>query len=294
MKIAASLLALLVTTASAQEDGTRQLWNTEFLKKRPEGPAPASATPHPAAHPKYKPVAPSFKTPAVTTPVGSGTMIGVTLWRIREATSADQPGSRLLVLPRPGEQKSATQERIDISSRITKSDGYRFTFEIPIIGYLYVIDREKYADGKMSDPYLIYPNWQTHAGDNVVAPGRLLEIPDRREVPNFFSIDAKPGQVAEVISFLVTPEPVPNLSIGNKPMRIDPGTYAGWEKKAAVKPERYELEGGTGAVISEAENQAGADPGTKVTQNDPLPETLYRVNAKPGTPILIEIPLNFK
>ena len=39
MKIAASLLAMFVMAAVAQEDTTtRQLWNTEFGKKRPAGP----------------------------------------------------------------------------------------------------------------------------------------------------------------------------------------------------------------------------------------------------------------
>jgi hypothetical protein len=75
---------------------------------------------------------------------------------------------------------------------------------------------------------------------------------------------------------------------------FDPALFASLEKKAATRPDRYEMEGGTGSTISVQENKAGADHRTTVTQNDPLPQTLYRVSAKAGTPVMIEIPLSFK
>ena len=239
--------------------------------------------------PKYKRIPPPVKNPVADAPIGSGTMLGLTLWRIRDATPADKPGTRLLVL---GKKKGeCTQERVDVAEPITPEHGYRFTFEMPASGYLYVIDRERYANGKLSEPYLIYPN---NAGDNVLVPGRLLEIPDRREDPNYFSIEAKPGQLGEVITFLVTPEPIPGLKFSHDPVLFDPALFASLEKKAAASPDRYEMEGGTGTTISVQENKAGADHSTTVTQSDPLPQTLYRVAAKPGTPVMIEIPLNFK
>jgi hypothetical protein len=167
----------------------------------------------------------------------------------------------------------------------------RLTVEVPATGYLYVIDRERYADGTLSDAYLIYPNEQTRQGDNVVAPGRLVEIPDRRDEPNAFTIrPSRPDQNAEVLSLLVSPEPLPNMKAGTKPMKLDAALYAGWEKKWGVKAERFELEGGAGQTITAKENQ----PGANVTQDDPLPQTLYRVNAKPGNAVLLEIPLQMK
>ena len=279
----ASLLALLAVAAAAQEDNTRQLWNTEFLNKRPAAATPAQ----PTAKPIYKPATPAKP---VAAPVGSGTMLGITLWRF-----SDQPGARtrVFVIPKPGEKKTGTLERVDVAAPIAKTDGYRFTFEIPANGYLYVIDREKFADGKLGDPYLIYPTARMRPGDNLVAPGRLLEVPDRVEEPNIFVIDAKPNQVAEVLSFLVAPEPIADLKIGNDPLRLDPALFASWQKNAGAVPERYVLEGGTGGAITETENKAAAER-TKVTQADPLPQTLYRVTSKAGTPIIVEIPLTFK
>jgi hypothetical protein len=284
MKIAASLLAALTVAALAQEDGTRQLWNTEFLKKRPA----ADTSARPAPQPTYKPIPQAVKSTAPASPVGSGTMLGLTLWRLRDPKPSE---TRVFVLKSKDESRERTQERIDVAAPITQTDGYRFTFEMPANGYLYVIDRERYADGKMSDPYLIYPN---AAGDNVVVPGRLIEVPDRREIPNYFTIAAKAGQTAEVLSFLVTPEPIPGLRFSHDPVSLDPALYASLEKKAATKAERYELEGGAGKTITESENKAGTDRQNKVTQSDPMPQTLYRINAKPGSPVMIEIPLEFK
>jgi hypothetical protein len=221
-------------------------------------------------------------------------MVGITLWEVRDAKSSDPPNTRLLVIPGAGQQKEGTQQRVDLAAPVTKTDGYRFTFEMPAKGYLYVIDREKFADGKLGDPYVIYPTGRMRPEDNLVAPGRLLEVPDRLERPNYFTIDAKPGQIAEVLSFLVMPEPIPDLKIGEQALPIDPERYASWQKSASDSPERYVLEGGTGSTITASENRAGADRANKVTQADPLPQTLYRVAGKPGTPVMVEIPLTFK
>src|SRR5262249_13141915 len=158
--------------------------------------------------------------------------------------------------------------------------------EVPTSGYLYVIDREQYKDGSMSPPYLIYPNWQTRTGDNVVAPGRLIEIPDRREEVKAFVLAPRADEVSEVLSLLVTPEPLTGLKIGDEPLKLDAAAYAGWEKKWGVQAEQFELTGGPDGAWSDKEVQAGGDHTVKLTQNDALPQTLYRLNAKPGNPVM--------
>src|SRR5262249_40745910 len=142
MRIATSFVALLGVVAIAQEDTTRQLWNTEFLKKRPAGNA---ATPK--AEATFKPVTESSKS-AVSAPAGSGRMVGVTLWRVRDPQPSDAPGARLLVLKKAGgNRKEQTEERVDVGAPISEEDSYRFTIEVPATGYLYIIDRERYGDG---------------------------------------------------------------------------------------------------------------------------------------------------
>jgi len=280
MKITASLLVLFAMAAIAQEGNTRQIWNTEIQKKRPAGTGAAPAAP------RYKPLAQAKS----AIPSGDGTVVGVTLWRMRDPKPSDGTGTRLLVLE-GDRSREQTPERVDSSMPLGNGDEVRLTVEVPSTGYLYVIDRERYADGKMSDPYLIYPNEQTRQGDNVVAPGRLVEIPDRRDRINVFTIRPnRPDQIAEVLSLLVSPEPIPNLKAGHDPLKLDATLYGGWEKKWAVKAEIAELDGGSGKSITEKENKVGAT----LTKDDPLPQTLYHVGVKPGSAVLLEIPLKLK
>ena len=48
--------------------------------------------------------------------------------------------------------------------------------------------------------------------------------------------------------------------------------------------------GGAGRTYTRAEKEAGAE-GRLLTQDDELPQTLFRVVAKPGSPLLVAVPL---
>jgi hypothetical protein len=291
--VVASILAQ-DKTAQPQDVTTRQIWNTEFLKKRPAGAGTANAN-NPNA--SYRPVGDPPKTP-VAAPDRGGVMLGVTLWRLRPGRSRDI-GARLLVLPPPGaktEPDSEVPERLDPNTPLNPEDKVRLSVEVPFKGYLYVIDREKYADGSFSDAFLIYPNRLTRQGDNVVAPGRVVEVPDSRDAPNYFLVQPQGKekvQTAELISFLVTPELLPNLKIGETALQLDKTQYADWEKKWGVKSQVLELQGGSGGAWTNQEKDAGQH-GIALTQDDPLPQTLYRVAADPGKSILLEVPLHIK
>jgi hypothetical protein len=221
-------------------------------------------------------------------------MLGVTLWRLRPERSKDTPGARLLVLPGPGEKgTNEVPERVDADTPLTPGDKVRLSVEVPYKGYLYVIDRERYADGSLSDPYLIYPNRVTLRGDNVVAPGRVVEVPDRRSSPNYFLVKpTRKDQTSEVISFLVTPEALPGMTIGDHALKLDNATYSKWEKDWGVKSQVLNLQDAAGAAWTDQEKKAG-DGGT-LTQDDPLPQTLYRVPSVTGKSILLEVPLHIK
>lgn len=301
--------ACLAASAQTSEEGIRQLWNQEFLQKRPAArptpsrkpivykparlvtPAVASAKPadpKPTGTTKASAVKPSGSTPA-----GSlmDTLLGVTLWRLRPPRPADDPNSRLLILEDEGEGGELVPERLNADETLAEGDRVRLTIEVPRSGHLYVIDREQYVDGTTSAPYLIYPNWQTRPGENVVAAGRVLEIPDSRDRPNHFRV--RPGradQVAELFSMLVTPEPLADLKIGRKPFKLSEEQYKGWETSYAVDVERFELEGGAGTA-STKEEIAAAAANTRLTQDDPMPQTLYKLTSEPGKAILVKVPV---
>ena len=280
-----SFLVILAAVAAIAQENTRQLWNEEFMKSRP----PGKAAPKPTVN--YKPVGPPK---AASAPVGSGTMVGVTLWKVRPAESTDKVKSRLLVLVRPGEKpKEEVPERVDPNTELVSGDQFRLTVEVPSSGYLYVIDREKFKSG-LGPPYLIYPNFQTRTGDNVVAPGRLIEIPDRRDEFNVFQLEPKPNQLGEVLSLLVSPQPIPDLKIGKEPLKLEAALYESWQKKWGVEAQQFELAGAEGQTWTDKESEAGANRTTTLTQEDALPQTLYRLSVKPGSTVLVEVPLKIK
>jgi hypothetical protein len=286
------VIALIAAAALAQE-GTRQLW-VDFSAKRPASTgAPATTRPKPIV---YKPVPGS---PSVTSasPGSAVRMLGITLWRLREPKPAEPlQGARLLVLERPGTQtREQVPERVESGTLLSPGDLVRLTVEVPSSGYLYVIDREEYADGTSSDPYLIYPNWQTKPGDNAVAPGRLLEIPDQRDAPNVFTLrPQRPNQTAEVLAMLISPEVIPNLKIGDQPTPLGLKMYEDWQKRWGVAAERLELAGGAGTTWTGTEKDAGSNHNHLLTRDDAPPQTVYRVAAKPGAPILVQVPLRIK
>jgi hypothetical protein len=289
------LVPLFVAAQGSEEEGTRQLWNSQFFQKRP-APAGKKAAP-PPANIVYKPVGTTKLTPTSSSPGVMETLLGITLWRLRPPKPADDPNSRLLVLVDPSStrQDELVPERVDIETPLSKNDKVRLTVEVPRTGYLYVIDREQYADGTTSPAYLIYPNHRTRQGDNAVAAGRVIEVPDQRDFPNHFTIlPTKPNQVAELLSMLVTPEPLEGIDTSKRSVQIPDEQLADWQKKFGVQAERFELTGGAGTAYSGVEKKAGSSGQTKLTQADPMPQTLYRVPAADGKAILLNVPVKIK
>jgi hypothetical protein len=279
---------MLALGVAAQEEFPRQLWNTEFIGKRPPGTGSA-------AKPNYKPAASANATAPAPSP-GDVTVLGLTLWRVRPPKPSDAAGTRLLVLESSSNNASEqVPERMGMDMVLSEGDRVRLSIESATRGYLYIIDREQYSDGTMSDPYVIYPNRLTRFEGNMVGPGRLIEIPNRDDRPNVFTLRAsRPGQTAEVLSVLITPKPLAEVKVGSQPMRLDSELYRGWEKQWAAKWERFDLEGGAGQVWTAQEQQVGAGNGGTLTQSDAPPENLYRINSRLGSPVLLEVPLQFK
>jgi len=181
---------------------------------------------------------------------------------------------------------------MEAGSPLAPGDRVRLTVEAPRSGYLYVIDREQYADGSSSAPYLIYPNFQNRPGDNAVAPGRLIEIPDRRAEPNHFVIrPTRADQTGELLALLVSAEPLKNLAIGSDPLELNKDEYAVWEKKVGGRRATFRVSRRRRKPWTEKERLAGASRDTRLTQGDAMPQTLYRVAAKPGGSILLKLPL---
>lgn len=276
----------------AQDDGTRQLWDTEFLQKRPK---PKSA-PKPRKKTSYRRVTPRVAAkpdPKLPAAPASESLVGVTLWRLRPAARADQETARILIHEKASEADTEwTPERVDVDTAIAEGQRIRLAVETPRDGYLYVLDREVYADGSTSAPVLIFPTLRTRGGDNRVTAGAVVEIPSLDDDPVYFTLaKSRPDHVAESLTILVTPEPLEGLKIEREARALPAAQVAAWERDWGAPVERLDLVDGVGTPYTGAEKAAGLDPKTQLTQEDPLPQTIYRVGGKPGAPILVSFAL---
>src|SRR5712692_9266413 len=146
--------------------------------------------------------------------------VGVTVWRLRPAQSSDE-GGRVLVQEGLKEAEW-TPERIEADTPLKVGDRVRLSVESPRPGFLYIIDREQYADGSLGEPMLIFPTLRTRGGDNRVLPGRLIDIPAQEDQYSYFTAQPAGGrrdQTAEVLTIILVPQPLP-LQIAAQPLKM--------------------------------------------------------------------------
>jgi hypothetical protein len=295
----------LQAMAQTQEGTSRQIVLEEFMRGRPAKSAETStAVSHSKARSRTRPSSATnrLKRPTYrrasgspsTRPAGSEEL-GVTLWRLRPSKQNDS-GARLLVMV-SSQQGEWTPERMEVDTRLKVGERVRISVESPRAGYLYVVDREQYADGSLGDAYLIFPTTRTRTGDNKVIPGKLVDIPAQEDTPNYFTLVPSPSrsdQVAELLSFIVTSQPLPSLPITDKPLKVSKSDIAKWEKMWSSEVERFEMEGGAGQAWTNEEKAASATSSSRLlTQEEPGPQTVYRISAKAAGSLFVTVPLRY-
>jgi hypothetical protein len=309
--IAAVGLCLIgVSIVRAQEENApRRLWDGAFLKKRAEAKTQAPASKKPAykrvktnkpatlnnasqnSHAQNTATQNKPDTAAQNKPAeeAEGEVIGLTIWRLRPSRSADDREARLLIEEGSSKEVEWTPERVEVDTIFASGERVRLGVESPRDGYLYVIDREQYTDGSVSDPYLIFPSLNNRDGANSVAAGKLIELPGRSSV---FRLDPmRPDYAGEVLTIVVTSEPLKDLKPGTGPVKLNAEMVSKWESQWEGAFERFELVGGAGKPYTKAEKEAGQDGSRSLTQNDAMPQTLYQVDVKSGAPLLVKLPL---
>ncbi|HXL09086.1 MAG TPA: DUF4384 domain-containing protein [Candidatus Bathyarchaeia archaeon] len=308
----ASTLTLLLISASAtlaetqtnpqdQEESSRQIVLDRFNKARPAadvtagvGGSRVGANRTSVKPPVYRRTGPVRVAGGRKPSTAASEEIGVTVWRLRPSRSGDT-GARVLVLDGL-KQAEWTPERIEADTPLNIGDRVRLTIESPRPGFLYIIDREQYADGSFGEPMMIFPTLRTRGGDNLVAPGRLIDIPAQEDQYSYFTAQPtgnRRDQVAEVLTIILVSQPLP-VQISEQPLKITNTQVAGWEKTWGGTAERLELIDGAGRTWTKEEKLAGAANSRQLTQTGPPPQTVYRVARKAGGPLLVTVPLMYQ
>lgn len=263
-----------------QGEQTRRLWDSEFFKAKKTAPAKR----------RYRVATPRIPTDRVD----ENGVLGITLWRLRPSKATDDKEVRLFKHPK--DKTSVTEwtpERISVDTPLAIGQRVRLSVEAARDGYLYVINRELYANGTFGDPYLIFPTSRLRGGDNLVSVGRIIDIPALEDEPNYFILDPdRPELIGEVISVLVTPRPLDKVKIGEDALKLSKDDVAAWEKSWGAQVGRLEMEGSLGKAWTKEEKDASK--GKALKQDSPAPQTLYyRPAAKPDESLMVSVRLRY-
>lgn len=267
-----TLFVLQVVTTQAQTDTTRKLWDTALLEKK-----------------TYRVATPDVPVAGVT----ADRVVGITLWKLHAPVRTDS-GERLLV------HQGATSEewvpsRVAADTRFEEGDRVRLSVEAARPGYLYVVDREQYANGTLGEPYLIFPTRLTRGGDNQIRPGGVVEIPAQSDDPPYFRLRrSRPDQAGESLSVIVSPKPIDGIEIGDQPRRVSDAEFASWMKAWGEKVGRLDMQNSVGQLWSKAEREAGSTQTRSLKQDEPHPQSLYyRPSGKVDEAVMVGVALRY-
>lgn len=268
MKVILGFMLLFLITGSLvvaqkSDEATRKLWDTAYIV-----PAAGKTTGRRRSTNKYRIATPNVPIDNVL----PESVVGVTIWRLRPAARTDS-GERIIV--HDDNAKEFVPERISANTKLVAGDRLRISVEAARNGYLYVIDRELYADGTLGEAYLIFPTTRTLNGDNQVSVGKLAELPAQEDSPPFFTIrKSRPDQVAEVLSVLVTPTPLEGLQITDKAQKLTNDQVAKWEQSWSTSVGRLEMDSVGQAWTKEEKDAAGTNT-RALTSSAPPPQMLF-------------------
>lgn len=290
---------LRAAAQSQDDDPLRRIWNKKFIEARQKSAQPVIA----AAGPRKR-RSKVEKTPdahaGLTLAAGAaggldGDLVGVTLWRLAESRPTTKKEQTRASIESPdGKGRPLIAERVIADTLFQMNQRVRIGVEVPREknGFLYVIDREVYADGTMSEPYLIFPSRSTPEGGNRLIAGKVVYIPAQGDPFPYFNIQrSRTDQVSELLTIIITPTPL-DVTPGphNAPVELDSTLVASWEQQWGGRTERRELTGGAGGAWTSQEKEAGEGK-RKLQQNDPLPQTVYFIAGKRGDHVLLNVPL---
>ena len=249
-------------------------------------------------HLSAKPVVTSAKTSTFNLPPDNKSVevwkqLGVTFWRLGPETKRKpgDPESATITVQESGQLLTA--KRVAADTVFNLGDKVRLSFESPAAGYLYIFDREIYADEKVGEPWQTFPTMASRGGSNRVEQGQVIDIPGQ---PNYFTLKSSdPNWRGELLTVIISPQPLSDVGIPDEPSRTSAAMVTALEDKYLKPASEYEQTATVGQGYTKAEKEAGRGVGTRqLTQDDPFPQTVYRVKARIKEPMLINLNLSLK
>src|ERR1051325_10201317 len=119
----------IAASGFAQDDDERRLWDTELLKNR----QPPKGQTKGGKPPVYRRTTPK---PAAADDKIAGEMLGVTVWRLRPSSAADNKDSRLLLQDEDKDNNEWTPQRVEAETSFAADERVRLSIESSRGGYL--------------------------------------------------------------------------------------------------------------------------------------------------------------
>jgi len=270
------------SSTTAQDDDSKGIKAEVFINARPAKKA-KKATSTARYHARQSSDAGDFT---------NASQVGVTIWRFRKSKASDK--TKELVEEEDSGPSEWTLERVEEGTLLSPGQRVRLSIEsLSRIGYLYVVDREAYADGSFGVPILIFPTQKTlEAG--IIQPGRLAYIPSATGRLIIKPTSSTKPHVGEVLTIIVSSKPlVSNDEIGPQFLHLKTDTFDSWLKLWETKSRKLEMDGGAGQSMTQAELAAANANSSLLSQDDPVPQTIFQLLAKGDNPLLINVPLRF-
>jgi hypothetical protein len=280
--ISCALFGAAMPPRQQDDDDERRLMNKQFEKSREV-----------AEKLRRNAQAQTRKTKQPARAESDDQLIGVTIWRLRQASEGDK---RLLM-----EEKGAASNqhgryeyaRATSDAFFKEGEHLRISVEASRLydNYLYVIDREVHKDkGKeiLRGADLIFPSPSTPIGETMVMAGKSVYVPARNDQIPYFTLQ-RSGQdhIGESVTVIISPKPLP-VNVGQP--EIDPAMLAQWERQCGAPIKRGESNAGVGKTRTKEEQDADEN-NRKLVQGDPMPQTIYRVRASRDGCAMVTIPL---
>jgi hypothetical protein len=208
--------------------------------------------------------------------------IGVTIWRL----SPNQCPIQDCPLPRASADSSKglidTATRVEDNVPLNNGERVRLGLEsLSRNGYVYIIDREQFADGSLGEGFLIFPTRKINSAKNWALPGLQIHLP---RADGCFCVKSRNTQkvlVADVLTVILSPTPLLTAEeIGADAIPVPVSLISFLGRADKEKTFRALLQGGSGLAQTAQEQSAGAkglfDTEPVLTQNDLPPQTFYQ------------------
>lgn len=227
--------------------------------------------------------------------------VGFNIWRTRPASTRDVGDAARETV----EGEETVSERVDEGGYVAVGEGFRLGIEsltenfLPNNdGYLYVINREQYADGSFGRAWLLFPNAKTFDGNNIIKTGEPIELPKSAEPYRVRRSTDRSDQVAETYSIIISPWKFWLPPLGEKRTELPPELFADWERQFSARSHRASLRGGAGKARTKREQRVGTretvEADEPLTSSDPLPQTVLRTVVRKGAPAMVTVALRIR